>query len=134
MTEHNHNSEAVAPIQKQIEDLAEQVEDLPPLPTAEEAEFGELHRRGQFDQCELVDDEAGGLIEFITEGDDSDKVAGGVEDHWDRIGEAPCKGWIWMTPAGAIPLQPMKGDEVLQFLEEMTKPWPKDDPRRGSEQ
>jgi hypothetical protein len=47
-----------------------------------------------------------------------------VEDHWDRVGEAPCKGWIWMTPVGAIPLQPMNGDEVLQFLEEMTKPRP----------
>lgn len=43
------------------------------------------------------------------------------EDRWERIGESPCKGWIWMTPAGAIPLQPMKGDEVLGFLEEMTK-------------
>ena len=46
------------------------------------------------------------------------------EDRWERIGEAPRKGWVWMTPAGPVPLGPMEGDEVLQFLEEMTKPRP----------
>lgn len=46
------------------------------------------------------------------------------EDRWENIGDAPCKGWIWMTPAGAVPMGPMEGDEVLGFLEEMTKPRP----------
>jgi hypothetical protein len=48
------------------------------------------------------------------------------EDRWERIGEASHKGWVWMTPAGAIPIQPMEGDEVLQFLEELTKSRPKE--------
>lgn len=54
-------------VAEEIEPLEKQVEDLPPLPTAKEAEFGELHRprRGQFEGCKLVDEGSSDLIGFI---------------------------------------------------------------------
>jgi hypothetical protein len=55
-----------------ISDLEEQVEDLPPLPTAEEAEMGELCRvpsEGQFQFCELVDNDTPTLIGAFEEFD-----------------------------------------------------------------
>lgn len=58
-------------IEAEFKELSEMAEDLPPLPTEEEAELGELCRvrRTQFDDCELVDDETPDLIGAITEGD-----------------------------------------------------------------
>jgi hypothetical protein len=68
-------------LDSQLEDLEEEVEDLPPLPTTKEAEMGELCRvpsEGQFEECELLEDDDGDLIEFITEGDVNDTTEGGI--------------------------------------------------------
>jgi hypothetical protein len=50
--------------------LNEQIEDLPDLPTADEAQLGELCKTPttQFDQCKLVDEGTGDLIEALEEG------------------------------------------------------------------
>lgn len=54
-----------------FEELHETVEALPPLPTVEEAELGELARveGGQFQHCTLLEEGDSDLIAFITEGD-----------------------------------------------------------------
>jgi hypothetical protein len=50
-----------------VADLRKEVEAMPELPTAEEAELGELCRmpKGQFDSCELVDEGTATLIESL---------------------------------------------------------------------
>jgi len=58
------------PIEDQIADLKETVEDLPPLPTEEEAEMGQLFRttpKTQFGNCELVDNDTPDLIGVLEE-------------------------------------------------------------------
>ena len=54
-----------------LSQLAEDVEDLPPLPSAKEAKLGELCRvpKGQFDECELIEEGTGDLIGFLTGGE-----------------------------------------------------------------
>jgi hypothetical protein len=47
--------EVAESIEAEIQDLAESVEELPPLPTEEEAEMGELCRKSQFGHCDLLE-------------------------------------------------------------------------------
>jgi hypothetical protein len=58
-------------IEAEFEELEEQVEDLPALPTEEEAELGELCRvpkAPQFQGCTLIDEETPEMVEAF-EGD-----------------------------------------------------------------
>lgn len=61
-------------------------------------------------------------------------VSGSPFGTWDRIEAASEGGWGWETPVGVIPFGPTPPKEVLDFLEEMEKPWPKADPRREGSQ
>lgn len=63
-------------LEEEINELQEEVEDLEPLPTPSEAELGELCRvpsEGQFQFCELVDEDSPELIGFLEEEEDDDE-------------------------------------------------------------
>lgn len=62
------------------------------------------------------------------------KVEGTPKGEWHWVEAAFEAGWGWETPVGVIPFGPTPPEEVLDFLEEMEKPWPKADPRREGSQ
>ena len=53
-----------------------------------------------------------------------------TSEGWENISASNLTGWGWETPVGIVPMGLMKPNEVLDFIEETTKPWPKADPRR----
>lgn len=92
MSETTH-SEAVEQSGNPIEELAdwldEQVEDLPDLPTPDEAELGQLYKvpEGQFTNCQLVDDTTKVAIDYLEE-DELPSPEGATDEEVRRAVEA----------------------------------------------
>jgi hypothetical protein len=61
------------------------------------------------------------------------KVEGHPEGDFEGVFAAGVMGWGYETPIGTVPMGPTDPDEVLDFIEELEKPWPKEDPRRGDD-
>lgn len=68
---------------EEVKELQEEVEDLDDLPTPSEAELGELCRvpsEGQFQFCELVDDDSSELIGFLEEEESDENDVGDITE------------------------------------------------------
>lgn len=69
-TDKGVEEDPIETLEEGIRKLEETVEELPPLPTVEEAELGELARKvpkTQFGSCELVDNDTPDLIGVLEE-------------------------------------------------------------------
>ena len=140
----DEQSEAMAELEAMLQDLEEEVEAMPPLPKEENAELGGLcrPRRGQFEGCQLLEEGDSDLIGFLieepndTEGVEEyyEEVAPKVSSEGWNIAASNLLGWGWETPVGTVPMGLMEPNEVIDFIESATKPWPKADPRREESQ
>jgi hypothetical protein len=105
-----------------VEEMREAGEGFDPLPLEEDAELGELHRSQDGEEtAEEYYEEVGAIYDGPFKADGWNLLASGIS------------GWGYKTPVGVIPMPPMEPNEVLDFVEELEKPWPAEDPRRESQ-
>lgn len=88
-------------------------------------DHGESHEKDCFRRGDV---EAEGYYEKVAP-----KVGMGPEGTWEGVFAAGIMGWGLETPVGTVPMGPTDPDGVLDFIEELAKPWPKEDPRREGE-